>query len=350
MSPKKRTTVAAQAIDDALTADPKVASMTLAKRLYKQHPEMWPSLEGCRTAIRKLRGAQGCKARQQVTRRIAQRTPEESEACRKWGALLPEPEPSEFRWHELPEDVQRWLIVADLHVPYHDREALTACLGHAEGSCDGVLILGDGPDAYQLSSFMRDPRKRSFGRELEAWCQVLDAFKSLGTKRVVWKAGNHEYRLERYLWAKAAELADLKRVHPGGETEDGEHFSWPSFCCLEERGIDWIPAGDPIRHHELSLIHGHEWGNRFSSPVNPARGAFLKAHDCTIEAHCHRTSHHVEHTLRERPIACWSIGCLCDLHPVYRPLGNKWNSGFAYLETGSEWRVENHRVINGEVV
>jgi len=334
---KQRQTIAAQVIDDALVAKPKVASRTLARSLFKVHPTLWTTENACCCAVRRLRGAQGNKARREV-KPTATRTAEESNACHRWGALLPDAEPVEFQWHTLPEEVDRWLIVADIHVPYHDHKALSTCLAHADGNCDGVLINGDGADAYQLSHFMRDPRKRKFSEEIKSWCKVLDAFKELKPKRLIWKAGNHEFRLERYLMQKAPELFDV------------DVFNWPTFCQLKERGVEWIPACDPIKHHELTIIHGHEWGNRFSSPVNPARGAFLKAHDCTLEAHGHRTSHHVEHTLRGRSISCWSIGCMCDLNPGYRPLGNKWNHGFAYLNTGSSWNVENMRIVNGEVV
>ena len=125
----RRTTVAAQVIDDALTASPKVASKTLARRLYKSYPEMWPSLEACRSAIRKIRGAEGEYHRKTMTIKTAERTPEDSDRCRKWGALLPDPEPTEWKWHDLPEGVDRWLILADLHMPYHHKEALAACLG-----------------------------------------------------------------------------------------------------------------------------------------------------------------------------------------------------------------------------
>ena len=333
----KRTTTAAQGIDDVLTENPKIATMTLARMLFNKWPNLWPSLEACRSAIRLIRGAYGKRQRAKITIKTAERTQGESEACRRWGSLLPDPEQTEWKWHDLREDVKRWLIIADTHVPYHDKRALARCLEHAEGNCDGVLILGDGPDAYQLSYWERDPRRRRFQEELDAWCQVLDALQKIA-KVIVWKAGNHEYRLERYLLAKAPEFFGM------------DSFTWPSFCSLEQRGVEWVPAMNPIRYRHLTLLHGHEWGNRFSSPVNPARGAFLKAHDCTLEAHQHRSSHHVEHTLRERPISCWSIGSLCNLHPEFRPLGHKWNHGFAYLTTGPDWQGENHRIIEGEVV
>lgn len=330
-------TVATKLIRDALAAEPHVATQTLAKRLYAKHPELWVSCERCRSTIRSLRGANGVDNRKHRARHVAERTFEESEACRRWGALLPEPEQSTWQWYTLPERVARWLVLADMHVPYHDREALAAVLAHADGHCDGVLVLGDAVDAYQLSWWLRDPRRRRFAEEVAAWLRILDAIQQVaGT--VVWKAGNHEFRLERYLMAKAPELFGMPQ------------FTWQSFCELEKRGIVWVPENCPIEHHQLSIIHGHEWGARFASPVNPARGAFLKAHECVLEAHGHRTSHHVEPTLRQRPISCWSIGCLCSLHPEYRSLGNKWDHGFAYLDAGSEWKVTTHRIIDGKVV
>ena len=49
-------------------------------------------------------------------------------------------------------------------------------------------------------------------------------------------------------------------------------------------------------------------------------------------------------------MACWSTGCLCDLHPRYMPL-NKWNHGFAIvdLDTAGGFSVRNFRIIDGKV-
>lgn len=331
----KQPTEAGKVVCEYLERYPTTPSRTLARLLRKEQPALFATERTALSMVRYYRGARGKKNRGKVGKRYP-RTKQQSDTAHRWGVAIPPAEPSTFEWHELPSNVSRWLIVADIHAPYHDEAAVLTTLRHARGNCDGVLILGDGADSYSLSHWMRDPRRRRFSEEVKHWCEFLDMFSELGT--VVWKLGNHEDRLERYLMQHAAELFGLDAV------------TWQSLCETERRGVVCIPAGHPIRHHELTLIHGHEWGNRFASPVNPARGAFLKAHDCTLEAHSHRTSHHTEHTLRGRPISNWSIGCLCNLHPEYRPLGNKWNHGFAYLTTGSEWRIDNHRIINGEVV
>jgi hypothetical protein len=51
-------------------------------------------------------------------------------------------------------------------------------------------------------------------------------------------------------------------------------------------------------------------------------------------------------------ITCWSIGCLCGLHPEYAPL-NKWVHGFAIVHGESEdgyFEVENKRIVEGRIV
>ena len=49
-------------------------------------------------------------------------------------------------------------------------------------------------------------------------------------------------------------------------------------------------------------------------------------------------------------LACWSFGCLSDLHPKWMPL-NKWNHGFSFVEldkTGA-FSVENLRIVDGAI-
>jgi hypothetical protein len=62
--------------------------------------------------------------------------------------------------------------------------------------------------------------------------------------------------------------------------------------------------------------------------------------------HFHQTSEHTEPTISGEIITCWSVGCLCNLHPEYMPL-NKWNHGFAeiYNEDGF-FNVKNRKIIN----
>jgi predicted phosphodiesterase len=332
----KNHTIANQLVRDYLAEQPHCSSLMAARIMRKKHPALFATVEIARSIVRRVRGADGKMSRERCPEPMV-RPPEEIAECKTWGALLPDSDDTGFQIHTIPTTASRYLIICDLHIPYHDKTALTVALQHAEGNCDGLLLLGDIVDAYQISSFLRDPRRRGFGKECEAVNRFLDSLEKLKLKQIIFKMGNHEVRLERYLMQRAPEIPDLCA-----------EFSYRKQFRLDERGIMYIPPADPLRCGQLTIIHGHEWGNRFSSPVNQARGAFLKAHDCTLEGHGHRSSYHAETSLMGRVVRCWSVGCLCSLTPEYRPLGNKWDHGFAYLNTGTEWTIENHTIIDGK--
>ncbi len=329
-----KNSIVGKLVRETLQQFPNEATRALAKRLLAKYPEVFHSEEQARGAVRNHRGE---LSHSTMKTPVGQRTKEQARKAMGWAAMLPEPSPTGWKWHELPPDVSRWLILADLHIPYHDAAFLRAALSHAAGNCDGVLLLGDAVDCYQLSSFSRDPRVRPMAGEIDDMNRFLDALAAVdGVKQIVWKGGNHELRVEHYIWQHAAQLTDVPGLTLQGWTK------------LKERGIPWIPCQEPIRHHQLAILHGHEQGNRFSSPVNPARGLFLRMIECCVAGHEHRSSSHTEVTLLGSVIATWSVGCGCDLHPLYRPLGNRWNHGFCYLNAGSEWSIENWKMLDGK--
>jgi hypothetical protein len=101
----------------------------------------------------------------------------------------------------------------------------------------------------------------------------------------------------------------------------------------------------------LLVIHGHEFGESVFSPVNPARGLFLKAKCSVLAGHNHQTSQHHENNLKGDSMACFSTGALCQLTPEYRPFAfTKWNHGFAIVEIEESgiFEVHNYRVIDGK--
>lgn len=321
---------------EALDKYPKAASKAIARALCKEHPAVFANINQARLAVNRCRGAQG-KHNRAFTTNARPRKPSDAEQCKQWGSLMPIPEPNAWGWRQLPEGVGQWLVLADLHIPFHSPEAIEAALRFAEGRCDGVLLLGDVADCYSLSPWLRDPRMRRFDQEVNGVAKFLDMLREWGAKHIAYKAGNHELRLERYLQSRAAELFGL------------DVFSFQRVLDLEQRGVTWIDAMDPIGVAKLSLVHGHEYHRGLTSPVNPARGLYLKAHDCTLAAHEHRTSEHTEPSIRGVTVTCWSVGCLADLHPRYRPL-NPWNHGFAILDLSSgDWAIENYRIVDGQV-
>lgn len=325
-------------IADAIASGPSMATRTMAKMLFAKHPRIWLTYDACRSAVRKARGSHGALNRK-WTKPIQVRTSEESAACERWGALLPEPIVNKWAWQSLPGGVTQWLVLSDIHVPYHDPIALRVALEYGRG-CDGVLLLGDSIDCYALSRFEKDPEARDYANEVGDLCRLLDALTAWGAKRIVFKLGNHEARLERYLLARCPELWHGKLR---------EKIGWRAFCDLDQRGVMLVDSMDPIKVGKLTLLHGHEFGGGFSSPVNPARGVYLKGKECAIIGHEHRTSEHTEQSMTGTTVTTWSVGCLCDLNPQYRPF-NKWNTGFGVLDTANgEWSFQNYRIVDGKV-
>lgn len=318
---------------------PKTSTKQLARIACERWPEAFTNIEQARTSIRRIRGASGNDMRKKIVDQIP-RSKEDAEKCRSLGALLPESEPNKWKMNILPSGPSKWLIIADLHIPYHCKRTLQVQLEYARKQhCDGVLLLGDVIDFYNLSKFVKDPTARDTKGEVNTTEQYLNAIiKYLKPKKIVYKCGNHDERINTYLMSRAAELYGLEQI------------TIQSVLKLEEKGIDFIPGNEMITFEKMAFAHGHEWGGGCYSPVNPARSAFLRAHDCVIVGHEHRTSEHVEPRLSGFNVTTWSVGASCDLHPQYRPF-NKWNHGLAIFDlTGDMWRIYNKRIIDGQVM
>lgn len=234
----------------------------------------------------------------------------------------------------------RALILQDIHIPYHNPEAVNAAIGYGKDQdADLILLNGDIADFYAISQWEKDPRERNFGAELEATREFLAALRAeFPLARIIFKKGNHEERLDGYLIRKAPELFGITQ------------FSMRNMLGLDALGIEVVEDKRPIAIGDLNVLHGHEYTFSIQNPVNPARGLFLRAGCYGMCGHFHQSSYHTEKNVQQQVVACWSNGCLCDLHPRYRPI-NKWMHGFAFVEVdGSGKFYVHHKVIrNGTI-
>ena len=73
------------------------------------------------------------------------------------------------------EVAHRELIIADLHIPYHDPLAVESALSYADKFMpDLIVILGDLIDMYDISPFLRKPRGFNLRDELEQARKFLE--------------------------------------------------------------------------------------------------------------------------------------------------------------------------------
>lgn len=288
-------------------------SLTLAKALASEFHDQFESVEAARDMIRYYRGARGQKSRDFM------------------------PEHNQLDWktvyiHESPA-----IVASDLHIPYHSLEAIDIMLDRAaEMGVRAIIFNGDVLDFYQASYFCRDPKAMPLHEEMDLLKDFMHYIQcEIPGIKIYYKLGNHERRWETLIRMKVPELAGFQFANV---TEMFQH---------ELHDITVIGPAIPIQYGKLAIIHGHEYGAGYSSPVNPARLLFLKAKKSVLCGHYHQISAHQEPTIAGDMIGAWSIGCMCDLHPEYAPL-NKWGHGFAelYLEDNGNFYVKNRSVID----
>lgn len=335
-TPSTRQEYLAAAIDEF----PDLPNLTLAKKVYKDHPEWFPNLDAARCAIRHMRGNHGKLSRGR----------NETAHCRPnghAGQLLPMPPSRAAAWepYALPDRIKKPLVLSDIHFPYHSELALGTAVSYGiDQGCDALILNGDVLDFFSISRYDKDPRQRDLAGEIEiakdglAW--LRERFGN-GKLPIIFKCGNHEERWDKYIWLKAPELLDLPQLRLDAVLE------------LDRLKIAYVDDQRPmIFAGKLPIFHGHELPKGISNPVNMARGAFLRTMHTMMCGHGHRTSHHAEDDMfHTNQISCWSTGCLCDLHPDYAKV-NKWNWGFAVLSkaAGGGFVVENKRIsLEGQV-
>lgn len=324
-------TIKGKIVTQALKDFPNAKSLTLAKKLYEENKEVFKDTEDVRGIIRYYRGANGDAARKILsTKEFVNYNP----------LNLPPSDEAEYLPYYIRKESKNILCLYDIHVPYHNVEALTAAIQYGkEQKVDSIYIGGDFLDFHGLSNFVKDPRKRSFREELETGKEVLRILREHFPKAYIYyQLGNHEERYERYMQIKAPELLDIQQ------------FQMDALLEMGRFGIELIDEKRIIKAGKLNLVHGHEFGRQMFSPVNPARGLYLRAKESTMCGHHHQTSEHTEPTINGTLVTCWSVGCLCELHPNYRPI-NKWNHGFAHIQLSeSGFKVKNIRIKDGEIL
>jgi len=305
---------------DALHNFPTLPIRTVARYILAEYgPYFDGDLEKIRHAIRYYTGKDG-ETNRQNNKEIVKRAPAEM--------------PKTWRNIRTPHVLApgKWLVLADIHVPYHEPLAIQAAVEYGKKvGITNVLLNGDIQDCASVSHWPKTT-KRNFDKELVVFLEFLDWLCAELPVPMVYKPGNHEYWLPRYYASKAPELIGLPLL------------AMESVLNLESRGVEFIEYKQIVDAGGLPILHGDEL--RFSSPVNPARGLFLKTHSWAMCSHFHQTAENSTRDINGKLLTTWSTGCLCDLSPDYSPYSN-WNHGFAVVDVtkGGGFKVDNRRIL-----
>lgn len=308
-------------------------TLKLARIIYKDLPIAFKDVESIRTVLRQIEDKKG-KANRAIKRTDIPERPRNP-------YNLPESAKEEREPFILPTACNNILLISDLHIPYQDNDAisLTFDYGIREG-INTVFINGDLMDFHHLSRFQKDPRKRSVKYEFDAAKAFLRALRSAFPKAFIyWLKGNHCVRYEHWLMTKAYEIFD------------DEYYHLEQRLRLSEERVHIIDDKTLVKAGKLAITHGHHVMRGFFSPVNSARGAWMKTKQSVIIGHVHKVSSHTENNLDGDTFGTWSTGCLCELRPDYSPLVANYQTGFAHvlIDGSGDFTVRNHRIINGKL-
>lgn len=304
----------------------------LAKLLVKDYPHEFKDHESARITVRTLIGKSGGKKRE--TTHIDFR--KELELFKK---ELPKGESEKVEPYHLPKSCTRILLLSDIHLPYHDDNALMASLEFGlEKDVNCIYLNGDTMDMYQLSRHEKNPANRSFSYELDVCRTFLKGLRTMfPNAHIVYKIGNHDERYAKFINAN------------------------PQLLGVDEFGLDNLLKFTELRIHEvkskqwayagkLPILHGHELPTK-SGGVNPARTVQLKLNKQAVVGHFHRETRSNGKQFDDKPYTTYSSGCLCDLYPAYMPI-NDWTHGFTYVEVdpkNGHYYVQQKTIVDGKI-
>jgi hypothetical protein len=213
--------------------------------------------------------------------------------------------------------LKKALIVPDCHRPFHSRKAYNLMLEVASfHGIDEIVILGDYADFWTVSFHeqSKDPRlPKLLMEEVESVNLGLDELDRLFPQaNKVFLEGNHEYRLERYVQAKAPALF--------GVTECTNLFQIPLRKKWRYRSYG---KGQPYRVLGTSLLAKHT--PLASSPMTGLRKA--------AQSYCYGHNHRIEE--------CHVVGLDGASHVAFSPgwLGDERLKAFGYMVDQPNWQL-----------
>lgn len=210
----------------------------------------------------------------------------------------------------------------DCHVPFHDKRGLELAIRVIKHFKPDVLVhIGDLVDFYSISAHRKDPAKsRSFLDELNESHKVLNELDGLAPRKIFCE-GNHESRLQRYVFDQAPEMYGYLNVE--------------SALQLKERGWEFYPYQEIATVGKQGFVHDLGFAG-----VNACRQTSLAYPGHIVFGHTHRFGLFTAGNLRRETYTCWNIGWLGDSRKVdYLPsvkVKLDWTKGLMLIEMDAE--------------
>lgn len=226
------------------------------------------------------------------------------------------------------------IIGSDIHIPFQDDLAVLAFCAYIERNPVHTVILnGDVLDMFMLSRFTKGEGRNPL-EEIEECRNLLQRIKRAAGSRanLYYVIGNHETRLERYVLAKAPELASL--------VED-------VFTIIKAEDYGFTGCASLTINDKVVIKHGTLLGNKSGlSAIKEMEASYMSG----ASGHTHRLCKYIARKAG-RKFFWMETGCLCGLNPEYMVNPN-WQQGFARIDF-KDYKVKSAKIIeieNGDVL
>ena len=243
--------------------------------------------------------------------------------------------------------------------PIHDESAIAVALKVIEDiQPNQIVMVGDN---------LKFTTQASINRAAKLCAQMRAAAPKA---KISWIAGNHEYRMAKYIQMNAEAASGLTVGHIDGELRPKwPVLSVPTVCRMDEYGVEYIP-GYPESfvslNKNLMVCHGHKVTSNGSTTTKYLNDA----HISVIYGHIHRNEYAYRTRLSPdgpRTVMAASPGCMCRIdgavpstksgqdefgRPILQGTEN-WQQGLAVVQyqppgVGNEWfNYEPMWIFNG---
>jgi predicted phosphodiesterase len=311
-----------------------IPTRQLARIVYEKNKLAFNDYEDVRCRLRYIEGKKGLTQRKSIKTIHMETRPLNP-------YNLPTSYADDRKPFKLPLACDNILLISDLHIPYHNVKAISLAINYGvENNVNTIFINGDLMDFYKISRFQHDPRKRSIKEEFDACRLLLERLRDVFPKaEIYWLKGNHDMRYEHWLMSKCIEIFD------------DPYYQLENRLMLNDLRIKLLDDKVLVKIGKLNVTHGHHVFKGVFTPVNPARGAYMRAKKSVICGHLHRPSTHSEVDIDNGVTTCYTTGCLCELRPDYSPLVANSMHGFAHITTkkNGNYLVRNFQIIEGNI-
>lgn len=230
----------------------------------------------------------------------------------------------------------RVLFISDIHCPFQDDKAIEAMVLFAQWwKPQTIVFIGDVVDFYAISSFVKDPnRSLKLADELSSAKDTIDFIcKMLPDTKKYFIKGNHEARLQKYLWSTAKELANLNELR------------LEYLLGLKNHDIEYIENGN-MKFRGTMIKHGNVV-RKYAGYT--ARAEFEKNGISGVSGHTHRLATYY-HNNEGGSYVWMEIGCLCRFDAEYlQGETPNWQTGFGigyFKENSKRFHLEAVPIVN----